>query len=218
MKRLIIFGVLAALVSAAMASPTQAQGRLFPADTSGFSIAVGASSGDDFTSQGVAMALTSRTQFDMGIAVSRLSLDNNVIGNGGSGVEIRPFASWAVLRPARGKHLGLELAAGYSKGVYESDDMIFEGWFQARDALSVGTNIYVRLVSSPTLVIYPGFSVDYVKYDLDSGRTGSADDDLAYGLDVTFRFNDKVYLTPAYQSIGDDKVFSLSLGLLISGT
>lgn len=149
MKKIVVGGILALMLSTFWALPVFAQGRLFLTDQSGVSLAAGLSSADDVSSDGF------RT----------------------------------------------------------------EGWAQGRDALNVGANFYLRVHSSPNLVIYPGFSVDYVKFDLDGGLSQGADDDeIAYGLDLTFHFDGNVYVTPSYQSLGGDKSMGLLIGFLIRGT
>jgi hypothetical protein len=218
-KNYIAYGLLAILLGTFWAQPVLAQSRLFPTDQSGFSLAAGVGSADDVSSLGAAITMTAKARFDLGIAVSRLSFDSNVAGGDGVGVEIRPFATLTVVRPANPLKLGVELAAGYAKGVYNSDGFRTDGWLQGRDALNVGANFYFRLRGSPGLLIYPGFSVDYVKFDLDGGAFAAEDDsELAYGLDVTFLFDNNVIVTPSYQSLGGEKSMGLSIGFLIPGT
>lgn len=219
MKNYVARGLLAILLGTLWAHPVLAQSRLFPTDQSGFSLGAGFSSADDVSSIGAVIAVTAKARFDFGIAVSRLSFDSSVVGTDGTGVEIRPFVTWAVVRPTASRKLGVELAAGYAKGVFHSDGFRTEGWLQGRDALNVGANFYFRLRSSPGLVIYPGFSVDYVKFDLDGGLSQAQDDDAtAYGLDLTFLMDENVFITPSYQSLGGEKSMGLSIGFLIPGT
>jgi hypothetical protein len=218
-KNFVACGILAIFLGTLWAHPVLAQSRLFLTDQSGFSLAAGFSSADDVSSIGAAVAMTAKARFDLGIAVSRLSFDHSVVGTDGTGVEIRPFVTWGVVRPANSLKLGVELAAGYSKGVFSSDGFRTEGWLQGRDALNIGANFYFRLRSSPGLVIYPGFSVDYVKFDLDGGLSRAEDDDeMAYGLDLTFLFDENVFITPSYQSLGGEKSTVVSIGFLIPGT
>ncbi len=219
MKNYIVWGLLTVFFSAAWTHPAMAQSRLFPTNQSGFSVAAGFGSADDVSSMGASIAMTAKARFDLGVSVSRLTFDSDVSSEDGAGVEIRPFASYTVVRPANAMDLGVELTAGYAKGVYNSDGFINDGWLQGRDALNVGANFYFRLRSSPTLIIYPGCSVDYVKFDLDGGRSVAEDDsEMAYGLDVTFLFSNNVFVTPSYLNLGGEKSVGLSVGILIPGT
>ncbi len=219
MKNFVMCGLLTMMLGTFWAHPVLAQSRLFSTDQSGFSLGAGFSWADHVSSVGAVIAGIAKARFDFGIAVSRLSFDSSVIGTDGTGVEIRPFVTWGIVRPANSLKLGVELAAGYAKGAFSSDGFRTEGWLQGRDALNVGANFYFRLRSSPGLLIYPSFSVDYVKFDLDGGLSGAEDDDeMAYGLDLTFLLDDNVFITPSYQSLGGEKSMGLALGFLIPGT
>jgi hypothetical protein len=63
------------------------------------------------------------------------------------------------------------------------------------------------------------FPTNQSGFDLDGGLSGAEDDDeMAYGLDLTFLFDENVFITPSYQSLGGEKSMGVSLGFLIPGT
>ncbi len=111
MKNFVMCGLLTMMLGTFWAHPVLAQSRLFSTDQSGFSLGAGFSWADHVSSVGAVIAGIAKARFDFGIAVSRLSFDSSVIGTDGTGVEIRPFVTWGIVRPANSLKLGVELAA-----------------------------------------------------------------------------------------------------------
>jgi len=211
------------LLATIWAGAAVGQGRFLDDGQNGFEINGSLWSGKDYTSLGASFGYSFGAKFDLGLGVSRSSFDDEVIGNDGSGTEFTPFAVATIVKPTDTSNVGVELTAAYGIASFSSDALDFLDWDMSAKALTAGGNLYFRIQSSPTLEIYPAASVDYVSVTakLEDSMGNSEDEDVnevAFGAAVSFLFNKKVHVTPAFRSFDGETSFAISIGLVVPGT
>lgn len=221
MKKPVIV-VMLLLVFMLSAAAANAQMKFLPDGASGFGLGAGFLSGDSFTGFGGTANYTVKGSWDIGLSVSRLSLDDNVFGNDGSATAVTPWFALGLVRPKAESKLGAELTVGYEMDSYSSDELDMLNWDATSKALTGAVSVYVRLESSPTLTIFPEANLGYMtgtaKIEDEAGDSLDADiDEVVFGGGVTFFFNEKVKLAPSVTIIDGDATWGVMVGLVLPG-
>lgn len=220
MKKLSIS--LALMIVALVAAPAMAQMKFLDEGRSGFGLGVGLSSADGISGLGGGVVYTAAGRFDLGFNVTRLSLDDDLIGNDGSAVTLTPTITMGLVRPAGEQRLGLELGAAYETTTYDSDGLDALGWDMSSSGLTGMLSLYMRAVASPSLVMFPELSVGYVtgSMEIEDSFGDSVDEDVSeavFGAGVSLFFNDRVRLTPSFMSIDGETTWGVTLGIVTAG-
>jgi hypothetical protein len=190
---------------------------------SGFGLGAAYVDGEDYSGFGGTANYTVRGSWDLGLDVSWLSLDEETNGTNASATAVTPWFALGLVRPKEASKFGAELKVGYEMDSFSSDvfdelDMDMSG-----SALIGAASLYMRLESSPTMLIYPEVSLGYMTGTLtieepDGTETESDLDEVVYGASVSFLFNQKVRVTPAFMSVDDNSTWALTLGLVMPGS
>lgn len=198
------------------------QSRFLDDGQSGAMVSIAAGTGEDYTSLGAGFGYSFGSKFELGLAFTRSSFDDEVIGEDGSGTEFTPYVLASVVRPTADSRLGLELGASYGFASFSSDGLDFLDWDMTGSALSIGGNLYLRLESSPSLTVYPLVSADYVTatVEIEDSYGDSVDEEVnevAFGAGVALLFNRKVTVTPSFRSFDGDTSWGVSVGVVLPG-
>lgn len=204
------------------AGTAMAQSRYLEDGQSGAAISAGLGSGDGYSSLSAGLGYSFGSKFELGLGVSKSSLDDDLIGNDGSLSEISPYALATVVRPKNGSMVGLEFSAQYSKGTFSSDGLDELVWDMTSSAVGIGGNLYLKLESSPSLQVYPMVSADYITITtkIEDAYGDSVDDDtsdVSLGVGLGLLFNKKVAITPHLSTFDGETSYGVSVTLLIPG-
>jgi hypothetical protein len=210
---------LAMLLAATTAS---AQMKFMNDGQSGFGLGAAYLDGEDFSGFGGTASYTVRGSWDLGLDVSWLSLDEETNGTNASATAVTPWFALGLVRPKEASKFGAELKVGYEMDSYSSDVFDELGVDFSSSALIGAASLYMRLESSPTMLIYPEVSLGYMTgtvtfEDADGTEEESDIDEVVYGASVSFLFNQKVRVTPAFMSVDDNSTWMLTVGLVLPG-
>jgi hypothetical protein len=213
MYRLVLIAVL--VVFAAL--PAAGQVRFLEEGQNGFGLSAGLGTGEDYSSLGANFGYGISGRYEVGLGFSKVSFDDEVIGNDGSGTAFAPYFLAAVIKPTEASMFGLELGAAYEIDSYSSDALDYNNWDMSGKAFTAGASLYLKVPASPTVTIYPSLSVGYVtlSVEIEDSYGDSVDDDTsdaAIGASVAFLFNNKIWLSPSFRTFDGNSSYGLSVG------
>ncbi len=204
------------------ANTAMAQSRYLKDGQSGVGIGASLGSGDGYSSLSAAVGYSFGSKFELGVGIAKTSFDDNVIGNDGSATEFDPYFLASIVRPRNGSMVGLELSAQYGKATLSSDALDEAVWDMTSTLWSFGGNLYLKVVSSPSLEVYPMVSADYLTSttEIEDSYGNSVDDDnsdVSLGVGLGLLFNKKVTITPRLSTYDGETSYGISVGLILPG-
>lgn len=222
MKKTLTVAVLglALLLAATTAS---AQMKYLNDGQSGFGLGAGYLLGEDFSGFGATADYTVRSSWDLGLNVNWLSLDEDTNGTDASATTVTPWFALGLIRPKEASKLGAELQVAYEMDSYSGDVLDELGADKSSDALIGAVSLYLRLESSPTMLVYPEVSLGYMAGSLNVEDSDGVEyetdiEEVVYGASVGVLFNQKVRVTPSFMWVDDNSTWALTLGLLMPGS
>lgn len=177
-------------------------------------------SGEEFTGLGAAFGYSFESRFDLGLVVSRTGFEDGVIGNDGNSISLSPYATATLVKPSRSSVFGAELSASYGYATYDSDDLARQRLDLSENGINIGIILYTRHETSPTLDVFPRAGVAYVnvrqKLANSTGQSETADfEDVGFLLGFDFLFNDKVTVSPEFNTIDGNNSYRIGVGLIL---
>jgi len=211
---------LAMLLAATTAS---AQMKFMNDGQSGIGLGASYLDGDGFSGFGGTASYTVRGSWDLGLDVNWLSLDEETSGSNAKATAVTPWFALGLIRPKEASKFGAELKVGYEMDSYSSDVFDELDVDMSGSALIGAASLYMRLEGSPTMLIYPEVSLGYMTgtmtfEEADGTETDTDLDEVVYGASVSFLFNQKVRVTPAFMSVDDNNTWMLTVGLVMPGS
>ena len=153
------------------------------------------------------------------LGVARQAYDEDEFGEDFTATVLSPGIAIAVVRPTDTSIVGLEIGAGYGRGTFSGDALDALGWGMKSNVYTAGADLYLRLISSPTLQVYPSISAYYASAssEIEDSFNNSIEenvDDVLFSAAVSLFINNKVHITPSFSSFDGSSSWGIGLGLV----
>ncbi len=216
--------ILTFLILGCITSLTFAQSSYLEKGQNGFGIDGGFSTNDDVSGFSGGFGYSFSGVFDLGISLSRLGFDQQLLGEDLNATVISPYASYIVIKQDQSIPVSFSLGGSYQRQMYSNDVLSNNDIDMTGNYFTIGASLFTDVEASDAMKIQPRIGVNYstgeTKIEDSSGNSESEDDNTTgfnLGLSLIFETspNNSFVVTPAFGIQDEVTTFGLSLSFII---